>query len=137
MISLLGLQKYFLHVYLHCSCYLKLHGNSNHAFFLHLFSSNRFDETPPCYLVHIKFYEPNTIVSYLQNLVTSINSRPTSQCTFLVILLIPKLCQLGNIVNHTQSHLLDPSFLLLLGAIKVKPKVLEMHHACIPHHLNP
>jgi hypothetical protein len=52
----------------------------------------------------------------------------------LVILLISKLCQLGNIANHTQPHLLGPSFLILLGEIKVKPKNLEMHRAYIPLH---
>jgi hypothetical protein len=66
--------------------------------------------------------------------ISSIKSRPTSQCTFLVIRLISRLCQLGNIANHTQPHLHDPSFLILLGEIKVKPKVLEMHHAFIPLH---
>jgi hypothetical protein len=67
-------------------------------------------------------------------LILSIKSRPTSQCTFLVILLISKPCQLGNIANHTQPHHHDPPFLILLCEIRVKPKVLEMHHAYIPLH---
>jgi hypothetical protein len=57
--------------------------------FLPFFSSNKFDETPPCSHMNLESYEPKTLDVHLQNSQNLVSSRIGQILTSKILVILP------------------------------------------------